>query len=143
MACGNGMRAIRALRVNPQNDLADLSGAPNHEEELNARDGEDGSSGVPAEATPDPQNEDGVKPEAELEPEGLPSTATTTKASGNVPSTFPTMTPEEEALLQAFPWLGVESHSEDHSDEEGVDDDDDDFFTPVGRCRCEDLTNIA
>eukprot|EP00928_Gymnodinium_smaydae_P080013 TRINITY_DN6381_c0_g1_i2.p1 TRINITY_DN6381_c0_g1~~TRINITY_DN6381_c0_g1_i2.p1 ORF type:complete len:175 (+),score=31.84 TRINITY_DN6381_c0_g1_i2:41-526(+) len=152
MACGNSMRAIRTLRNYPQSALEDLR-SDAQQVDFSAdgsgiltqgRQGPLGTTDSMArtdagnEATSDSQNHVGVKQVAE--PEGLPSTTTPTTAFGSMSSTAPKMTDEE--LLLAFPWLGNESNSEDCSDGEGADEDDDEFFKPVDRCRCEDLTKI-
>eukprot|EP00928_Gymnodinium_smaydae_P081273 TRINITY_DN64821_c0_g1_i1.p1 TRINITY_DN64821_c0_g1~~TRINITY_DN64821_c0_g1_i1.p1 ORF type:complete len:117 (+),score=37.63 TRINITY_DN64821_c0_g1_i1:135-485(+) len=86
-----------------------------------------------------PENQVVVQPVAEAE--GLPPPATTTTAPASASSAASALISEE--LLQAFPWLGDESHSEDDQDEDDVDEDDDDCFKPAGRCRCEDLTALA
>eukprot|EP00928_Gymnodinium_smaydae_P071574 TRINITY_DN55123_c0_g1_i1.p1 TRINITY_DN55123_c0_g1~~TRINITY_DN55123_c0_g1_i1.p1 ORF type:complete len:137 (-),score=29.35 TRINITY_DN55123_c0_g1_i1:307-717(-) len=135
MACGNAMRAIRALRVHSQNDLDDDYNDAT-QEDSNVGISQDGL-GVPSEDTSESQNQAGEKQVAERE--RLPLTTTMTTSS-----TMPLMTPEDQELLLAFPWLGDESSSEEDPNDEGAadDDDDDDFFTPAHRCRCEDLTKI-
>eukprot|EP00928_Gymnodinium_smaydae_P096444 TRINITY_DN8527_c0_g1_i1.p1 TRINITY_DN8527_c0_g1~~TRINITY_DN8527_c0_g1_i1.p1 ORF type:complete len:155 (+),score=34.06 TRINITY_DN8527_c0_g1_i1:62-466(+) len=134
MACGNAMRAIRALRLPLQNDLDDQH-MSHTEENFNASERQDGSGTSAAEVTSDPQIHASTKPVEETKAESEPST------SKSVTSTVSTMT--NEALLEAFPWLRVQSSSEDEPDEEGVDDDDDDIFTPAQRCVCEDLNKIV
>eukprot|EP00928_Gymnodinium_smaydae_P024450 TRINITY_DN19781_c0_g1_i1.p1 TRINITY_DN19781_c0_g1~~TRINITY_DN19781_c0_g1_i1.p1 ORF type:complete len:140 (+),score=31.84 TRINITY_DN19781_c0_g1_i1:229-648(+) len=139
MACGNAMRAIRTLRVSPPNDLEHRY-SDSEREESNIG---DGNEGMPAESekTPDPQNSVGAKSVAEAEPEGFPSTATASTSSTNVSFAAPSMATEE--LLQAFPWLCADGDIDGDIDGEGADDDDAEFFAPVPRCRCEDLTKVV
>eukprot|EP00928_Gymnodinium_smaydae_P067832 TRINITY_DN50824_c0_g1_i1.p1 TRINITY_DN50824_c0_g1~~TRINITY_DN50824_c0_g1_i1.p1 ORF type:complete len:139 (-),score=32.40 TRINITY_DN50824_c0_g1_i1:248-664(-) len=125
MTCGNAIRAIRALRVDPQH-ISRISSSDARQVSV-----DDAEVADPEVAT------------VTAEPEGFPSTATTS-ASANVSSTVSALVSEE--LLQAFPWLGEESNSEDNPDGEDIgeeEDDDDDFFTPAGRCHCEELPTFA
>eukprot|EP00928_Gymnodinium_smaydae_P091439 TRINITY_DN75149_c0_g1_i1.p1 TRINITY_DN75149_c0_g1~~TRINITY_DN75149_c0_g1_i1.p1 ORF type:complete len:163 (+),score=48.70 TRINITY_DN75149_c0_g1_i1:56-490(+) len=135
MACGNAIRAIRALRA--YLELDDLEESSNDPERALA----DDANGLDDSAveTSHPKHQVVVQ-QPVAEAAGLPPPATTT-VSASASSAASAMMSDE--LLQAFPWLNDESRSEDDPDDEDIDEDDDDFFKPAGRCRCEDLSTLA